>query len=178
MRERPPARVDDRLVRFTRISHNPHGIDFVPELVELAKQRLPQWTDNFELANVFYWEPQRRYRFVQMLLESVPKDDQPQLVRRLLRDAVGGGGRLIVPIYGLGDAAKPEVARVSWKTWDSRSPVARPAFRLQWPGSTSARFDQILDNPQVEGSTTGQIRSPGSLRYPTGGLAVCQSVAC
>ena len=89
----------------------PHGIDFVPELVELAKQRLPQWTDNFELANVFYWEPQRRYRFVQMLLESVPKDDQPQLVRRLLRDAVGGGGRLIVPIYGLGDAAKPEVAR-------------------------------------------------------------------
>ncbi len=89
----------------------PHGIDFVPELVELAKQRLPRWADNFQIANVFHWKPRRRYRFVQTLLESVPPDDQSRLVDRLLREVVADGGRLIVPIYGLGDTAKPEVAR-------------------------------------------------------------------
>lgn len=89
----------------------PHGIDFIPELVELARRRLPEWTDNFEVANVFYWKPRRRYRFVQVLLECVPTDDQSQLLRRLLRDAVADGGRLIVPIYGQGDDAKPDTAR-------------------------------------------------------------------
>jgi 2-polyprenyl-3-methyl-5-hydroxy-6-metoxy-1,4-benzoquinol methylase len=35
----------------------PHGIDFVPELVELARERLFQFGGSFEAANAFYWTP-------------------------------------------------------------------------------------------------------------------------
>ena len=55
----------------------PHGVDFIPELVELARQRLPAYADNFHVANAYYWVPPRRYRFVQLLLgTTVPPADQ------------------------------------------------------------------------------------------------------
>ncbi len=88
----------------------PHGVDFVPELIELARRRLPRWAGNFESANAFYWTPRRQYRFVQVLTDAVPRADRPELVRRTLDLAVEPGGRLIVPQYGLGDAATPDVA--------------------------------------------------------------------
>jgi hypothetical protein len=50
----------------------PHGIDFVPELVELTRQRFPGREDCFEVANAFYWQPRRRYDFVRTSLEYVP----------------------------------------------------------------------------------------------------------
>ena len=126
-------------------------------LLSLQSDDCRNGPNNFELANVFYWEPQRRYRFVQVLLESVPKDDQPQLVRRLLRDAVAGGGRLIVPIYGLGDAAKPEVAR---------GVLEEMGFTVA--GSTACVFGfsgmdrppciaHVLDKTQSKGTMTGRI---------------------
>ncbi len=88
----------------------PHGIDFVPDLIELAKLRLPRWAENFEVANAWDWTPKRQYRFVQVLTDAVPKLDRPALVQRTLDLAVAPGGRLIVPQYGLGDSATPEVA--------------------------------------------------------------------
>jgi hypothetical protein len=33
----------------------PHGIDFVPELIEYAKQRHPDFAENFTIANVWDW---------------------------------------------------------------------------------------------------------------------------
>src|SRR5262252_9402077 len=39
----------------------PHGLDFVPELVELAQQRFPIHRDFFSVANAFYWKPSRQY---------------------------------------------------------------------------------------------------------------------
>lgn len=56
------------------------------------------------------WTPKRQYRFVQVLTDAVPKLDRPALVQRTLDLAVAPGGRLIVPQYGLGDSATPEVA--------------------------------------------------------------------
>ena len=35
----------------------PHGLDFVPELIELARGRFPRERDNFIVANAFYWSP-------------------------------------------------------------------------------------------------------------------------
>ena len=53
----------------------PHGVDFIPELVELARQRLPEYAANMHVANAYSWVPPRRYRFVQVLLETtVPPD--------------------------------------------------------------------------------------------------------
>ena len=55
----------------------PHGLDFIPELVELARQRLPAYADNFHVANAYYWVPPRRYRFVQLLAGDDGAADGP-----------------------------------------------------------------------------------------------------
>ena len=89
----------------------PHGVDFVPELVELARQRLPAHADNFHAANAYYWAPPRRYRFVQVLLgTTVPPADQRAFLTRVLNELVASSGRLIATQYGLGESATPEVA--------------------------------------------------------------------
>ena len=77
----------------------PHGIDFVAELVELARVRHPSRRDAFELANAFYWQPRRRYDFVRLSLEIVPADDRPELVRRVFARALAPRGRLILCHY-------------------------------------------------------------------------------
>lgn len=88
----------------------PHGVDFVPELIELARLRLPEYAANFHVANTFFWQPPRRYRFVQLLLDAVPPTDQHAYVSRVLNEMVATPGRLIVSVYGLGTSATPEVA--------------------------------------------------------------------
>ncbi|MCY3895610.1 MAG: class I SAM-dependent methyltransferase [Chloroflexi bacterium] len=88
----------------------PHGVDFVPELINLAKQRLPAYAANFHVANTFFWQPPRRYRFVQLLLDAVPPVDERVYVARVLNEMVATPGRLIVSVYGLGTSATPEVA--------------------------------------------------------------------
>src|SRR5689334_21504499 len=53
----------------------PHGLDFVPELVELTRRRFPGHESSFEVANAFYWSPRRQYDFVRTNLEYVqPRD--------------------------------------------------------------------------------------------------------
>ena len=89
----------------------PHGVDFILELVELAQQRLPEYAANFHVANAFTWQPPRRYRFVQLLLQTtVPPADQRDFVSRVLHEIVAAPGRLIVSVYGLGNSATPQVA--------------------------------------------------------------------
>ena len=39
----------------------PHGVDFVPELVDLARARHPGKDGQFEVANAFYWRPACRW---------------------------------------------------------------------------------------------------------------------
>ena len=77
----------------------PHGIDFIAGLVELAKERLPRHAGSFEVANVYYWEPRRRYDFVRVSIEDVPRADREAFTRRLLDRTVAPGGRLIVCNY-------------------------------------------------------------------------------
>lgn len=79
-------------------SVRPHGIDVVPELVELARARLPEHVSNLTVANVQDWEPDRAYDFIRTELTYVPAVDEARLVRRL-RSALRPGGRLIVCNY-------------------------------------------------------------------------------
>ena len=76
----------------------PHGLDFVPELVGLARQRFPNDRDNFEFANAFDWTPTRQYDFVRTNLEYVPEPDWIPFVRRQYA-AVAPSGRLILSHY-------------------------------------------------------------------------------
>lgn len=77
----------------------PHGIDLVPELIDLARRRLPAFAQNFVAANAFRWYPPRRYDYVHLLLESAPPIHHREYLGRLLDRAVAPAGRLIVSNY-------------------------------------------------------------------------------
>lgn len=78
----------------------PHGIDLVPELVDLARKRLPAYASNFAAANAFTWVPPRRYDYAHLLLESAPPSTHREFLLRILDSAIAHGGRLIVSNYG------------------------------------------------------------------------------
>jgi hypothetical protein len=73
----------------------PYGLDIVPELVELARRRLPHWADRIWLGNALHWRPPRRFDVIRVGLEYVPEHRRPDLVRHLL----GFGDRLIIGPY-------------------------------------------------------------------------------
>jgi hypothetical protein len=74
----------------------PYGLDISPELIGLARQRLPQWANRLFLGNAIDWEPTTRFDFVRTSLEFVPRSRQSDLIRRLLERVVAPGGRLII----------------------------------------------------------------------------------
>jgi 2-polyprenyl-3-methyl-5-hydroxy-6-metoxy-1,4-benzoquinol methylase len=82
------------------IAIEPHGIDLVPELIELARERLPAYAANFAAANAFTWKSSRRYDYVHLLLESAPPLHHREYLRRFFDTSVAPGGRLIVSNYG------------------------------------------------------------------------------
>jgi 2-polyprenyl-3-methyl-5-hydroxy-6-metoxy-1,4-benzoquinol methylase len=84
--------------RLEGFALRPHGLDFVPELVELTRQRFPDHCANFEVVNAFDWSPTPQYDFVRTNLEYVP---EPNWIPFLLRQyaAVAPGGRLILSHY-------------------------------------------------------------------------------
>ena len=74
----------------------PYGLDISPELIEVARQRLPQWASRLFIGNAIDWEPNRRFDFVRTSLEYVPRSRQSELIRRLLERMVAPRGRLII----------------------------------------------------------------------------------
>ncbi len=88
----------------------PHGIDFIPGLIELARRRLGSQAQ-LAVANAFHWDPPRRYDYVRTNLEYVPRDDHVEFVKRMQR-AVSADGRLIACHYHNADERPIDVVRV------------------------------------------------------------------
>lgn len=88
------------LVEWAQYPIEPHGLDLAPAVADLARTRLPQWTDRIYVGNALTWEPPRRFDFVRTELVYVPDDLQRAFVRRLLDAVVDVNGRLIVCGYG------------------------------------------------------------------------------
>ncbi|HLK60137.1 MAG TPA: methyltransferase domain-containing protein [Chthonomonadaceae bacterium] len=78
----------------------PYGMDIGPGLIEVARQRLPQWADHFFVGNSWDWEPPRTFRYVYALYDCAPESHFAEYVRRLLARMAAPGGRLIVGAYG------------------------------------------------------------------------------
>jgi SAM-dependent methyltransferase len=78
----------------------PFGVDIGLQLVAEAKRRLPEYADNFWVANAWDWRPPRRFRYVYTLYDNVPVELLAPYVQRLLERVVAPGGRLIVGAYG------------------------------------------------------------------------------
>jgi len=92
------------------LSLTPHGVDIGPKLIEAAKLRLPEFADNFYVANAWDWRPSRRFRYVYALHDCVPEQMLGEYVQRLLDRVVEPVGRLIAGAYGSrsrGEAPRP-----------------------------------------------------------------------
>jgi SAM-dependent methyltransferase len=85
----------ESLVEWTPHSLDVYGLDIAPELVNLARHRLPQWADRFFVANALDWQPGRPFDFVRTNLDAVPTHRRRELVGRLL----GFADRLIIGVY-------------------------------------------------------------------------------
>lgn len=80
----------------------PYGVDLGPRLIELARQRLPQWADRIWAGNAIDWIPPdgRRFDYVHVLPDCVPARRRGDLIRHHLARTVRPGGRLLVSEYG------------------------------------------------------------------------------
>jgi len=74
----------------------PYGLDIAPELVALARRRLPEWRDRIWEGNALSWSPPRRFTFVRTSLDYVPAGHRGELVAHLL-DAATAHRLLIGP---------------------------------------------------------------------------------
>lgn len=86
------------IVEWSDHQVEPYGLDFALRLVELARSRLPQWSDRIYLGDVRDWEAPRRFDFVRTELVYVEDGQRRELVGRLL-SWLEPGGRLIVCGY-------------------------------------------------------------------------------
>lgn len=76
-----------------------HGLDLAPDLVALARERLPEAAQNLHVGNVYEWTPPQRYDFVRTELVYVPISEQQTYIDRLLSEFVLSGGALIITHY-------------------------------------------------------------------------------
>jgi SAM-dependent methyltransferase len=115
------------------IAITPHGLDFVPELVSLARARHSAHRDSFEVANAWDWEPRRRYDYVRIGIDTMRPADRSEFVSRVLERAVADGGRLIVCHYRNADEAPLDVG--AWLAGMGRSVAGAaraPGVELAW----------------------------------------------
>ena len=75
------------------------GIDLSPDLIALARERLPRCADRLASADARTFEPPRRYDFVRTELIYVPAQQEAAYVARLLERTVAPGGALLVANY-------------------------------------------------------------------------------
>lgn len=91
----------------------PYGVDLAPGLAELASRRLPQWAERIWTGNAIDWVPPdgRRFDYVHILVDCVPRARYGDLVRhQLARTVRPGGGRLLVSDYTASEADQPAIA--------------------------------------------------------------------
>ena len=84
------------------IEIEPFGLDISEKLIELAKERLPQYADNLFIGNALTWFPPRRFDYVRTELVYVPAEYEKRYIEFLLKNHLNPGGRLLIANYGEG----------------------------------------------------------------------------
>jgi len=78
----------------------PFGLDLSAELIDLARQRLSEFTSNFYVGNAWSWSPPQRFTYVYSLADVVPLTHLRSYLSRLRREFLEPDGRLIIGSYG------------------------------------------------------------------------------
>jgi SAM-dependent methyltransferase len=105
-----------RWLAETGVTIEPYGLEILPDIAALARQRLPRWADRIMVGNALDWAPGCLFDFVRTGLEYVPAPLRPRLVAHLLEDVVAPGGRLIVGAYSepAGSPSKLQMEVANW----------------------------------------------------------------
>jgi SAM-dependent methyltransferase len=123
----------------------PYGLDLIPSLVALARERLPRWSDRIFAGNVMEWDPPRRFDLVRTELEYVPRRRRRDMVERLLSVYLVPGGRLILCSYRSGPPpSEPEPLTETLRDWGFG--IAGEAKGVDTDGSVITRVAWI-DRP-------------------------------
>lgn len=77
----------------------PYGLDLSEKMVELARQRLPQYANHFFTGNVWDWQPPQTFDYVRTELVYLPAELRSQFVIRLLTRFLNPGGKLLLAEY-------------------------------------------------------------------------------
>jgi GNAT superfamily N-acetyltransferase len=77
----------------------PYGLDIAPELVILARSRLPNWADRIFVGNAANWQHPHRFDVVRTGHDYVPRARFTDLVGHLLANVVAPGGQLLIGPY-------------------------------------------------------------------------------
>lgn len=73
-----------------------YGLDISERIINLAKQRLPEWKDHFYVGNALTWMPKYEFDFVCIKgLEYVPDSDQFNFFQHIMNNYLNDKGRLI-----------------------------------------------------------------------------------
>ena len=94
----------------------PYGLDISPELADLARSRLPAWSERVHTGNVLTWPPNQRFDFVRTGLEYVPPRRRRDLVQRLLDEFLTEDGRLIIGGYSV-ESTRPDSLEQELLAW-------------------------------------------------------------
>jgi ubiquinone/menaquinone biosynthesis C-methylase UbiE len=77
----------------------PFGLDLSKKLIELAKDRLPKYNENFYTGNAWFWNNPIRYDYVRTEIVYVPEHLQRQYIERIIDRYLVEGGKLLVTEY-------------------------------------------------------------------------------
>jgi SAM-dependent methyltransferase len=89
----------------------PYGLEISPELAELARSRLPQWSERIWVGNAADWVPPRRFEAIRTGLDYVPAPRRRDLVEHLL----GFCDRLVIGVHNEErEEAVLEAAAAGW----------------------------------------------------------------
>jgi len=81
------------------ISITPYGLDLSEKLIELAKQRLPKYTQNIYTGNGWLWHNPIRFDFVRTEIVYVPEQLHRQYIERLIDTYLADEGKLLLTEY-------------------------------------------------------------------------------
>ena len=108
----------------------PHGVEIIPEFVQLARRRLPRWADRIHGGNIRDWRPAGdRFDFVLIRPEYAPVSRRADLVRHVVDHVLTADGRLIVLVGNEETEARRAEATITSQGFrvDGRVEVPHPA---------------------------------------------------
>ena len=81
------------------LSIAPFGLDLSPRLVELAKERLPNYRENLFVGNPWDWQSPITFDYIRTELVYVPDALQRQYIGNIFRRILSSRGKLLVTEY-------------------------------------------------------------------------------